>query len=111
MHSGAISIGGTRAMTTAFTASAALRTTSYRRSQKCTPPPRARTARRAHAARCVVSEAGTRSGNASLNVVDPEMHELLEREKNRQWRSLELIASENFTSSAVLSCLGSVFTN
>lgn len=42
---------------------------------------------------------------------DPEVHDLIEREKNRQWRSLELIASENFTSSSVLECLGSVFTN
>lgn len=42
---------------------------------------------------------------------DPEVYELLQREKARQCRSLELIASENFTSPQVLQCLGSVFTN
>ena len=30
----------------------------------------------------------------SLAEHDPEMFDLIEREKNRQWRSLELIASE-----------------
>merc|ERR1712071_602752 len=36
---------------------------------------------------------------------------LIEQEKNRQWKSLELIASENFTSRAVIECLGSALTN
>merc|ERR1712071_451669 len=36
---------------------------------------------------------------------------LIEQEKNRQWKSLELIASENFTSHAVMGCLGSALTN
>lgn len=36
---------------------------------------------------------------------------MIEREKNRQWRGLELIASENFTSRAVIECLGSALTN
>merc|ERR1712071_93415 len=36
---------------------------------------------------------------------------LIEQEKNRQWKSLELIASENFTSHAVIECLGSALTN
>jgi glycine hydroxymethyltransferase len=36
---------------------------------------------------------------------------LIEQEKNRQWKSLELIASENFTSKAVMECLGSALTN
>lgn len=39
------------------------------------------------------------------------MHDLIEQEKSRQWRSLELIASENFTSRAVMDCLGSALTN
>lgn len=39
------------------------------------------------------------------------MHDLIEQEKSRQWRSLELIASENFTSRAVIECLGSALTN
>jgi len=42
---------------------------------------------------------------------DPEMSELLAEEKDRQVRGIELIASENFTTSAVLECLGSVLTN
>lgn len=42
---------------------------------------------------------------------DPEMYELIEQEKSRQWRGLELIASENFTSRAVMDCLGSALTN
>jgi|EP00979_Chaetoceros_neogracilis_P000305 glycine hydroxymethyltransferase len=39
------------------------------------------------------------------------MYDLIEQEKNRQWKSLELIASENFTSKAVMECLGSALTN
>lgn len=31
--------------------------------------------------------------------------------QTRQWSSLELIASENFTSRAVMDCLGSALTN
>jgi glycine hydroxymethyltransferase len=42
---------------------------------------------------------------------DPELYDLIEQEKSRQWRSLELIASENFTSKAVMDCLGSCLTN
>merc|ERR1712072_998408 len=42
---------------------------------------------------------------------DPKVYELVEEEKGRQMRSIELIASENFTSKAVLDCLGSVLTN
>lgn len=36
---------------------------------------------------------------------------LIEQEKTRQWSGLELIASENFTSRAVMDCLGSALTN
>lgn len=50
-------------------------------------------------------------GNVSLEDHDPELYDLIEQEKNRQWRSLELIASENFTSRAVMECLGSALTN
>jgi glycine hydroxymethyltransferase len=42
---------------------------------------------------------------------DPELHDLIEKEKHRQWSGLELIASENFTSKAVFTCLGSGHTN
>ena len=49
--------------------------------------------------------------NKSLKEVDPEMDELIRLEKQRQKRGLELIASENFTSRAVLETVGSCLTN
>mgnify|MGYP001793388097 CR=1 FL=1 len=48
---------------------------------------------------------------ASLAEVDEQVANLVEQERQRQTRSLELIASENFTSQAVLDCLSSCFTN
>eukprot|EP00178_Gracilaria_changii_P020137 TRINITY_DN584_c0_g2_i1.p1 TRINITY_DN584_c0_g2~~TRINITY_DN584_c0_g2_i1.p1 ORF type:complete len:505 (+),score=65.14 TRINITY_DN584_c0_g2_i1:524-2038(+) len=59
----------------------------------------------------VISRPKPLVAHTPLSEQDPEVHRLLELEKSRQWRGLELIASENFTSSAVLECLGSVFTN
>merc|ERR1712216_823487 len=50
-------------------------------------------------------------GNMSLADSDPEVADLVEREKNRQWRGIELIASENFTSQPVMEANGSAFTN
>ncbi len=47
----------------------------------------------------------------SLEEVDPEIARALDRETDRQARTLELIASENFVSEAVLQALGSVLTN
>jgi glycine hydroxymethyltransferase len=47
----------------------------------------------------------------SLEEHDPVLFNLIEAEKNRQWKCLELIASENFTSRAVMECLGSCLTN
>ena len=49
--------------------------------------------------------------NKTLSDFDPEMNELIRKEKLRQKRGLELIASENFTSRAVLETLGSCLTN
>jgi len=46
-----------------------------------------------------------------LSEVDPEVHAAIEHETERQDTQLELIASENFTSEAVLEATGSVFTN
>jgi glycine hydroxymethyltransferase len=46
-----------------------------------------------------------------LSRVDPEIHAILGREARRQGSQLELIASENFTSHAVLEATGSVLTN
>jgi len=42
---------------------------------------------------------------------DPEIATLIKKEKERQVSGLELIASENFTSKAVMECLGSCLTN
>ena len=42
---------------------------------------------------------------------DQELFSLIESEKNRQLRGVELIASENFTSKAVMEATGSVLTN
>ncbi|MFA7222119.1 MAG: serine hydroxymethyltransferase [Bacilli bacterium] len=42
---------------------------------------------------------------------DPEVYEAIMHEKNRQEDNIELIASENFVSNAVLEACGSVMTN
>ena len=47
----------------------------------------------------------------ALRRVDPEIAELIERETTRQNDGLELIASENFVSPAVLEAMGSPLTN
>lgn len=49
--------------------------------------------------------------NQPLSSVDPEIAHLIESEAGRQHEGLELIASENFVSEAVLEAAGSVFTN
>ena len=46
-----------------------------------------------------------------LREVDPQIYEAIHEEAERQNTRLELIASENFTSEAVLEAAGSVFTN
>jgi glycine hydroxymethyltransferase len=48
---------------------------------------------------------------AGLDRVDPEIAKVLRAETERQSRNLELIASENFVSEAVLDAVGSVLTN
>ena len=48
---------------------------------------------------------------AGLEVADPEVAEQLKNEVERQHEGLEMIASENFVSRAVLEAAGSVFTN
>jgi glycine hydroxymethyltransferase len=47
----------------------------------------------------------------SLAEVDPEIYDAIQHETERQHSQLELIASENFTSEAVLEATSSVFTN
>jgi len=49
--------------------------------------------------------------NDPLYITDPEVFSIIKFEKRRQVNSLELIASENFTSTAVMEALGSCMTN
>ncbi|KAG0215282.1 serine hydroxymethyltransferase [Mortierella sp. GBAus27b] len=49
--------------------------------------------------------------NTPLQQEDPEIYELIQKEKYRQYSGLELIASENFTSQAVMEANGSALTN
>lgn len=50
-------------------------------------------------------------GNQSLRVADPEIFDIMEKEKTRQCKGIELIASENFVCKAVMEALGSFLTN
>lgn len=46
-----------------------------------------------------------------MGEADPEVRAIIDKEKERQFKSLELIASENFTSRAVMEAVGSCLTN
>src|SRR5713101_2543816 len=48
---------------------------------------------------------------APLSEVDPKISELIKKEVARQEHGLELIASENFVSIAVLEAMGTALTN
>ena len=48
---------------------------------------------------------------SQLTDLDPEIAKAIREERERQGRNLELIASENFVSDAVLEAVGSVLTN
>ncbi|MBC7428004.1 MAG: serine hydroxymethyltransferase [Bacteriovorax sp.] len=47
----------------------------------------------------------------SVKTMDPEIFEIINRERARQEDGLELIASENYTSQAVMEAQGSILTN
>ena len=47
----------------------------------------------------------------NLKKTDPMIEEIILKEKNRQEQHIELIASENFVSDAVLEAQGSILTN
>jgi len=47
----------------------------------------------------------------SLQEQDPDVYSAMTREAQRQHNKLELIASENYTSRAVMEATGSVLTN
>src|SRR2546423_4980741 len=46
-----------------------------------------------------------------LKQIDPEVWQAIDNERRRQQQGLEMIASENYTSPAVLAAQGSVLTN
>jgi len=69
------------------------------------------TLRRATIVRGMAASSAGAELNKSLAETDPELMSLIEKEKKRQQSSLVLIASENFTSRAVLDSLGSVLSN
>ena len=48
---------------------------------------------------------------SSLKTMDPEIFAIIEKERVRQEDGLELIASENYTSQAVMQAQGSILTN
>jgi glycine hydroxymethyltransferase len=51
------------------------------------------------------------SSTRSLAAVDPQIAQAIENERRRQFENIELIASENFTSRAVMEAQGSCLTN
>jgi glycine hydroxymethyltransferase len=50
-------------------------------------------------------------GNQPLSEADPDVFAIMEKEKQRQYKGIELIASENFVCQAVMEALGSHLTN
>jgi glycine hydroxymethyltransferase len=64
-----------------------------------------------HALRVEEIDSLTRDGRSALAETDPAIADILRREARRQAEGIELIASENFVSEAVLEALGSVGTN
>ena len=53
----------------------------------------------------------SQSINENLQAADKKVYDLLQKEQQRQEEGIELIASENFTSKAVMQAMGSVATN
>lgn len=58
-----------------------------------------------------MSQTASTASREHLRAFDPEIYETLVAEEARQTEGLELIASENFVSRAVLEAMGSVLTN
>jgi len=58
-----------------------------------------------------ISRRGASSRSPSLAEADPEIAEAIRHEARRQFENIELIASENFTSRAVMEAQGSCLTN
>lgn len=53
----------------------------------------------------------TKASGSRLAITDPELYAVIADEEKRQSQNIELIASENFTSGAVMEAQGSVLTN
>ncbi len=51
------------------------------------------------------------SKDNTIEKIDPEVWASIQRESQRQEEQIELIASENYTSPAVLQAQGSILTN
>ena len=64
-----------------------------------------------HERRVLKMDAQFAPANLRLRNVDPAIAEAIEHERQRQQENIELIASENFTSPAVMEAQGSVLTN
>jgi glycine hydroxymethyltransferase len=64
-----------------------------------------------HERRVLKMDAKFAPANLRLRNVDPEVATAIEHERQRQQENIELIASENFTSPAVMEAQGSVLTN
>jgi len=52
-----------------------------------------------------------KASGSRLAMTDPELYEVITKEEQRQNQNIELIASENFTSGAVMEAQGSLLTN
>ena len=64
-----------------------------------------------HERRVLKMDAKFPAANLRLANVDPEIADAIDHERTRQQENIELIASENFTSPAVMEAQGSVLTN
>lgn len=64
-----------------------------------------------HERRVQKMEALSKVRGAKLKYIDPDIADAIALEKHRQQENIELIASENFTSPAVMEAQGSVLTN
>jgi glycine hydroxymethyltransferase len=64
-----------------------------------------------HERRIIKMENITSTSDRNLKSVDPEIAQAISLERQRQQENIELIASENFTSPAVMEAQGSVLTN
>jgi RpiB/LacA/LacB family sugar-phosphate isomerase len=64
-----------------------------------------------HERRVSKMEAAAGQGLCHVRRVDPEVAGVIQKERERQQHNIELIASENFTSPAVMEAQGSVLTN